>query len=71
MPEFNLEPELSLSADVSITISQFHVDLFKLVNVFENVMFMFFFGVSILTGLSTFTQEVGLLLDIIQSKLKH
>ena len=63
--EFNLEPELSLSAGVSVTISQFGADLSKLVNVFEDVMLMPFFGVLILTGLSTFTKEVSLLLDLI------
>ena len=65
MSEFNLELELSLSAGVSVTISQFGADLSKLVNVFEDVMFMFFFGVLTLTGLSTFTKEVSLLLDLI------
>ena len=55
MLEFNLEIELSLSAVVLVKISQFGADLSKLVNVFENVMFMFLFGVLTLTGLSTFT----------------
>ena len=55
MSEFNLEPELSLNAGVSVTTSQFVVDLSKLVNVFEDVMFMFFFEFSTLTGLFTFT----------------
>ena len=54
MSEFNLEPELSLNAGVSVTISQFGADLSKLVNVFEDVMFMFF-EFSTLTGLFTFT----------------
>ena len=34
MSEFNLESKLSLSAGVSVTMSQFDVDLPKLVNVF-------------------------------------
>ena len=55
MLEFNLEIELSLSAGVLVKISQFGADLSKLVNVFENVMFMFLSGVLTLTGLSTFT----------------
>ena len=63
MSEFNVELELSLSAGVSVKISQFGVDLSKLV-VFEHVMFMSFFGVSTLTGLSTFITEVSLLLDL-------
>ena len=62
MSEFNVELELSLSG-VSVKISQFGVDLSKLV-VFEHVMFMSFFGVSTLTGLSTFITEVSLLLDL-------
>ena len=65
MSEFNLELELSLSAGVSVTISQFGAAVYKLVNVFENVMLMFFFGVLTLTGLSTFTKDVSLLLDLI------
>ena len=65
MSEFNLELELSLSAGISVKISQFDADISKLVNVFEDVMFMFFFGVSTLTGLSTFTTETSLLLDLI------
>ena len=56
---------MSFSAVVSVKISQFGVGLSKLVNVFEDVMFIFFFGVSTLTGLSTFTTEVGLLLHLI------
>ena len=63
MSEFNQELELSLSTGVLVKISQFGADLSKLVNVFEDVMFMFFFGVLTLTGLSTFTKEVSLLLD--------
>ena len=65
MSEFNLELELSLSAGISVKISQFDADISKLVNVFEDVMFMFFFGVSTSTGLSTFTTETSLLLDLI------
>ena len=64
MLEFNLELEFSLSAGVLVKISQFGVDLSKLV-VFEDDIFMFFFGVSTFTGLSTFTVEVSLLLDFI------
>ena len=64
MSEFNLELELSLGVGASVKISQFSVDLSKLI-VFEHVMFMFFFGVSTLTGLSTFTTEVSLLLHLI------
>ena len=52
-----------MSTGVLVKISQFGADLSKLVNVFEDVMFMFFFGVLTLTGLSTFTKEVSLLLD--------
>ena len=63
MSEFNLELEFSLSAGVSVKISQFSVDLSKSV-VFEDDIFMFFFGVSTLIGLSTFTAEVSLLLDL-------
>ena len=55
MSKFNFELELSLGTGVEI--SQFSVDLSKLVNVFEDVMFMFFFGVSTLTCLSTFTRR--------------
>ena len=47
MSEFNLELELSLSAGASVKISQFGVYLSNLLNVFEDVMFMFFFGVSV------------------------
>ena len=65
MSECNLELELSLRAGVSVTISQFSADLSKSVNVFEDVMLMFFFGVLTLTGLSAFTKEVSLLLDLI------
>ena len=53
-----MELEFSLSAGVSVKISQFGVDLSKLV-VFEDDIFMFFFGVSTLTGLSTFTADGG------------
>ena len=58
MLEFNLEPELPLSAGVSVATSQFSVDLSKLFSIVD-VIFMFFFDVSTLTGLSTFTTEVG------------
>ena len=61
MSEFDLEPELYLSAGVLVKISQFGVDLSKSVKVFEDFMFMFFFGLSTLTG----TTEIGLLLDLI------
>ena len=37
MSDVNLEPELSQSTGVSVTISQFGLDLTKLVNVFEDV----------------------------------
>ena len=60
MSEFNLELELFLSASISVKTSQFAADLFKSVNVFEDVMFMLFFGVLMLTGLSTFTKETSL-----------
>ena len=55
MLEFNLEIESSLSTGVLEKISQFGADLSKLMNVLENVMFMFLVGVLTLTGLSTFT----------------
>ena len=55
MLEFNLEIESSLSTGVLEKISQFGADLSKLINVLENVMFMFLVGVLTLTGLSTFT----------------
>ena len=64
MLEFNLEIKLSFSAIVSVKTSKFGADLSKLVNVFEDVMFMFFFGVLTLTGLFAFTTEVSLLLDL-------
>ena len=60
MSEFNLELELFLSASISVKTSQFAADLFKSVNVFEDVMFMLFFGILMLTGLSTFTKETSL-----------
>ena len=61
MLEFNLEPELSLSAGVSAKVLQFSVDLSKLMFL-KILCLMFFFGISTLTGLSTFITEVDLLL---------
>ena len=62
MSEFNLELELCLSAGASAKISQFGRDLSGLVNVFEDIMFMFFFDALTLTGLPTFTTDISLLL---------
>lgn len=50
MSEVNLEPEVSLSAGVSVTISVFDVDSSKLVTFPKDSMFMFLFDVSTLTG---------------------
>ena len=65
MSEVDLESEFSLRAGVSVTISQFGVDLSKLVTVFKDAMFMFFFAVYRLTGISTFITEMDFLLKLI------
>ena len=54
MSEVNLEPEVSLSAGVSVTISVFDVDSSKLVKFPKDAMFMFLFDLSTLTGVRTF-----------------
>ena len=62
--ELNLNAELSSSSGVSVTTSKFGGDLSMLVNALKDVIFKFFFGVSTLTGISTFTSEIYLLLEL-------
>ena len=60
----SLKPELSLSADVSVTISQFREDLSKLVNFHKDIMFMFFFGVLTVTGVLALITVIDLLFEL-------
>ena len=61
--EVNLNAELSSSSGVSVTTSKFGGDLSMLVNALKDVIFKFFF-VSTLTGISAFTSEIYLLLEL-------
>ena len=54
-----------MSAGVSVKMSQFGADLSKLFNAFEDVVFMFLFGVLTLNALSTFDKELSFLFGLL------
>ena len=59
-----------MSAGVSVKMSQFGADLSKLFNAFEDVVFMFLFGVLTLNALSTFNKELSFLLGLLWGELR-